>query len=148
MKFTWFNLMPWPHLPDDFRQTHRSVWVDIPSTLYDPVKGHEVYNTYLDHLEYAEEMGFDGIGVNEHPANPRRRGVRHARRHVGRPSRRRLPRRYLDGFELRLWHRAGAAAREIRRGASAHPARLGGGAALRLQRPLYQAALRQLLAEA
>ena len=19
MKFTWFNLMPWPHLPDDFR---------------------------------------------------------------------------------------------------------------------------------
>jgi len=69
MKFTWFNLMPWPHLPDDFREKHRSVWVDIPSSLYDPVKGHELYNIYLDELEYAEQLGYDGIGVNEHHAN-------------------------------------------------------------------------------
>jgi alkanesulfonate monooxygenase SsuD/methylene tetrahydromethanopterin reductase-like flavin-dependent oxidoreductase (luciferase family) len=69
MKFTWFNLMPWPHLPEDFREKHRSVWVDIPSSLYDPVKGHELYNTYLDELEYAEQLGYDGIGVNEHHAN-------------------------------------------------------------------------------
>ncbi|NKB97877.1 MAG: LLM class flavin-dependent oxidoreductase [Pseudomonadales bacterium] len=69
MKFTWFNLMPWPHLPDDFREKYRSVWVDIPSHLYDPVKGHELYNVYLDELEYAESLGFDGIGVNEHHAN-------------------------------------------------------------------------------
>ena len=69
MKFTWFNLMPWPHLPDDFREKYRSVWVDIPSRLYDPVKGHAVYHTYLDQLEYADELGFDGIGVNEHHAN-------------------------------------------------------------------------------
>jgi hypothetical protein len=46
MKFTFFNLMPWPHLPVDFRQKHhRSVWVDIPRSLYDPVKGHAVYHT-------------------------------------------------------------------------------------------------------
>ncbi len=69
MKFTWFSLMPWPDLPVDFRQRHRSVWVDIPSSLYDPVRGHAVYHTYLDQLEYAETLGFDGIGVNEHHAN-------------------------------------------------------------------------------
>ena len=69
MKFTWFNLMPWPYLPDDFREKYRSVWVDIPSSLYDPVKGHELYNVYLDELEQAEALGFDGIGVNEHHAN-------------------------------------------------------------------------------
>lgn len=69
MKFTWFNLMPWPYLPDDFREKYRSVWVDIPTTLYDPVRGHDVYNTYLDELEMAERLGFDGIGVNEHHAN-------------------------------------------------------------------------------
>ncbi|MBV1905005.1 MAG: LLM class flavin-dependent oxidoreductase [Pseudomonadales bacterium] len=69
MKFTFFNLMPWPYLPDDFRKKYRSVWVDIPSSLYDPVKGHTVYNDYLDTLEYAEEVGFDGVGVNEHHAN-------------------------------------------------------------------------------
>jgi alkanesulfonate monooxygenase SsuD/methylene tetrahydromethanopterin reductase-like flavin-dependent oxidoreductase (luciferase family) len=69
MKFTWFNLMPWPYLPDDFREKHRSVWVDIDQRLFDPVKSHEVYNTYMDLLEYAGTLGFDGIGVNEHHQN-------------------------------------------------------------------------------
>ena len=35
-------------MPDDFREKHRSVWVDIPNTLYDPVRGHAVYNEYTD----------------------------------------------------------------------------------------------------
>lgn len=69
MKFHWFNLMPWPYLPDDFRETNRSVWVDVDSRLYDPVKGHQVYNDYLDLLEFAGELGFDGLGVNEHHQN-------------------------------------------------------------------------------
>ncbi len=69
MKFVWFNLQPWPYLPDDFREKYRSVWVDIPNTLFDPEKGHELYNTYLDQLEFAESVGFDGIGCNEHHQN-------------------------------------------------------------------------------
>ncbi len=69
MKFHWFNLMPWPYLPDDFREKNRSVWVDVDSRLYDPVKGHQVYNDYLDLLEFAGELGFDGLGVNEHHQN-------------------------------------------------------------------------------
>ena len=69
MKFTWFNLMPWPYLPDDFREKNHSVWVDIDSKLFDPVKSHEVYNTYLDLLEYAAGLGFDAIGANEHHQN-------------------------------------------------------------------------------
>ena len=69
MKFTWFNLMPWPSLPDNFREEHRSVWVDIPNKLYDPHKGHFVYHEYMDQLEYADSLGYDGIGVNEHHQN-------------------------------------------------------------------------------
>jgi alkanesulfonate monooxygenase SsuD/methylene tetrahydromethanopterin reductase-like flavin-dependent oxidoreductase (luciferase family) len=69
MKFHFFHLMPWPDLPDDFQQKYRSVWVDVPSHLYDPVRGHEVYNEYLDELEYAASAGFDGICVNEHHSN-------------------------------------------------------------------------------
>ncbi len=69
MKFTWFNLMPWPDLPDDFREKNRSVWVDIPSRYFDPVRSHTVYNDHLDCLEYAAQVGFDGIGVNEHHQN-------------------------------------------------------------------------------
>src|ERR1700722_16329415 len=69
MRFTWFNLMPWPYLPDDFREKNRSVWVDIDPNLFDPAKAHQVYNNYLDLLEYAAKLGFDGVGVNEHHAN-------------------------------------------------------------------------------
>src|SRR5579872_2746377 len=69
MRFHWFHLMPYPALPDDFRQRYRSVWVDIPSALYDPVKGHEVYHEYLDELEFADQVGFDGICINEHHQN-------------------------------------------------------------------------------
>ena len=69
MKFTFFNLMPWPHLPDGFREKHRSVWVDLPNAMYDPREGNRVYHEYMDQLEYAESLGFDGIGVNEHHQN-------------------------------------------------------------------------------
>ena len=69
MKFTWFNLMPWPDLPDDFREKHRSVWVDIDSSLFDPERANGVYHQYMDQLEFAESIGFDAIGVNEHHQN-------------------------------------------------------------------------------
>ena len=42
MKFTWFDLMPWPDLPKDFREKHRSVWVDIDANLFDPARSHEI----------------------------------------------------------------------------------------------------------
>src|ERR1700692_3698533 len=69
MKFTWFHLMPYRYLPEDFKEKYRSVWVDIPRDLYDPKVGHRLYNDYLDQLEYADAMGFDGLGVNEHHQN-------------------------------------------------------------------------------
>ncbi|HUZ67061.1 MAG TPA: LLM class flavin-dependent oxidoreductase [Beijerinckiaceae bacterium] len=69
MKFHFFHLMPYPDLPEDFREKHRSVWIDLPSSLFDPVKGHQVYNEYLDELEYADQVGFDGICINEHHQN-------------------------------------------------------------------------------
>ena len=33
MKFLWFHLMPYKELPDDFKDKHPSVWVDIHSSL-------------------------------------------------------------------------------------------------------------------
>jgi len=69
MKFHWFNLMPWPYLPDDFTEKHRSVWVDVDSRLFDPVKSNRVYNDYLDLLEFAADQGYDGVGINEHHQN-------------------------------------------------------------------------------
>ncbi len=69
MKFHCFHLMSYPGLPDDFREKHRSVWVDVPSRLFDPQVGNRAYNDYLDLLEEADRLGFDGICVNEHHSN-------------------------------------------------------------------------------
>jgi hypothetical protein len=40
--------------------------VVLPNRLYDPVKGAEEYARHIDALVYADELGFDAIGVNEH----------------------------------------------------------------------------------
>ena len=69
MKLMWFHLMPYTELPDDFRQKHPSVWVDIHSSLFDPKRAHHMYNDFMDELEYAAECGFDAICVNEHHSN-------------------------------------------------------------------------------
>ena len=62
VKFVWFNLMPWPDLPDTFREDSRSVWVDISQKYFDPERANSLYHTYMDQLEFAEACGFDGIG--------------------------------------------------------------------------------------
>ncbi|MBI1816729.1 MAG: LLM class flavin-dependent oxidoreductase [Deltaproteobacteria bacterium] len=69
MKFTWFHLMPYRWLPTDFRERYHGVWVDVPNRLYDPERGHALYNEYLDMLEFADQCGFDAVGVNEHHQN-------------------------------------------------------------------------------
>ena len=69
MKISWFHLMPYRFLPKDFEDKYRSVWVDVPSHLFEAKKAHQLYNEYLDELEFADQVGFDGICVNEHHNN-------------------------------------------------------------------------------
>src|ERR1051326_9418861 len=66
MKLVSFHLMPYRPLDLDEAAKHRSPWVVLPNRLYDPVKGAEEYARHIDALVYAEELGFDAIGVNEH----------------------------------------------------------------------------------
>ena len=137
-------------------------------------------------LEYADEMGFDAIGVNEHhqnaygmmpspnlmaaalarrttqgddpgarqldralqPADPRRRGVRDARRDLRRPADRRLPGRHVDGLQLLLRREPGHAARQVSRGARPDHQGVGGARAVRVERQVHQAALREPVAAA
>lgn len=66
MKFICFHLMPYRPLDLAAAAKHRSAWVVLPNSLYDPVKGAEEYESHLNALVYAEELGFDGLGVNEH----------------------------------------------------------------------------------
>ena len=66
MKLVSFHLMPYRPLDLEEAAKHRSPWVVLPNRLYDPVKGAEEYARHIDALVYAEELGFDAIGVNEH----------------------------------------------------------------------------------
>jgi alkanesulfonate monooxygenase SsuD/methylene tetrahydromethanopterin reductase-like flavin-dependent oxidoreductase (luciferase family) len=61
-----FHLMPYAELDLEQAATFPSAWATLPNRLYDPVKGHDLYHRYLDELEYGEQLGFDGLCVNEH----------------------------------------------------------------------------------
>ena len=64
MKFYYFHLMPYV-----IDHGEPSSWVTLSNRHYDPVVGHTLYHQYLDQLEYAEKLGWDGLCVNEHHQN-------------------------------------------------------------------------------
>jgi alkanesulfonate monooxygenase SsuD/methylene tetrahydromethanopterin reductase-like flavin-dependent oxidoreductase (luciferase family) len=69
MKVLSFHLMPYAYLDMSYQEKYRTDWVVLPNSYFDPVKGHELYNRYLDELELGAELKFDGICVNEHHQN-------------------------------------------------------------------------------
>ena len=66
MQVILFHLMSYADLDFEATKEHETVWVNLPNKYFDPVKGHQLYNRYLDELEYGEVLGFDGVAVNEH----------------------------------------------------------------------------------
>ena len=66
MKFFNFHLMPYAHADLAAIQENGSAWVTFSNSNYDPEKGADLYHRYLDELEYAEKLGFDGVCLNEH----------------------------------------------------------------------------------
>ncbi len=44
--------------------------LNVSNEIYDTKLAHELYNRYLDEKIYAEEMGFDGLMLNEHHGTP------------------------------------------------------------------------------
>jgi alkanesulfonate monooxygenase SsuD/methylene tetrahydromethanopterin reductase-like flavin-dependent oxidoreductase (luciferase family) len=69
LKFFFFHLMPYAALDPDYDKKHNSAWVTLPNSYYDPKIGHQLYNRYLDEIEYADELDWDGVCVNEHHQN-------------------------------------------------------------------------------
>ncbi len=66
MKFHWFAEVTYPYLPDDFAERYPSAWVNVPPNLADPMKIGQTYRMFLDLMEFADLLGFDGLAVNEH----------------------------------------------------------------------------------
>jgi alkanesulfonate monooxygenase SsuD/methylene tetrahydromethanopterin reductase-like flavin-dependent oxidoreductase (luciferase family) len=63
-KFCFFHLMPWTGIDESSED-----W-PIANEPFDPVKGTDLYQTYLDEMAFAEECGFDWVGCNEHHFSP------------------------------------------------------------------------------
>lgn len=59
MRVISFHLMPWAEVEDEV------AW-PFSTDMFDPDPGAQLYQQYLDQLEYCEELGFDAIGFNEH----------------------------------------------------------------------------------
>ncbi|HXG53625.1 MAG TPA: LLM class flavin-dependent oxidoreductase [candidate division Zixibacteria bacterium] len=66
--FCW-HFMAYPYLAADFDARHESGWVTVPNSLWDNEKTRGLYQEYIDQLAYADELGFDGVVLNEHHQN-------------------------------------------------------------------------------
>lgn len=65
LRFNAMHFMPYVHLPEHHKQ-FKSTWVDFPNKFYDPERGYELYQRYLQELVLADRLGYDAIVVNEH----------------------------------------------------------------------------------
>jgi alkanesulfonate monooxygenase SsuD/methylene tetrahydromethanopterin reductase-like flavin-dependent oxidoreductase (luciferase family) len=64
-----WHFMAYPHLPADFDETYDTGWVTVPNSLWDKDRSRGLYQQYIDQLAYADELGFDGMVLNEHHQN-------------------------------------------------------------------------------
>jgi alkanesulfonate monooxygenase SsuD/methylene tetrahydromethanopterin reductase-like flavin-dependent oxidoreductase (luciferase family) len=65
IKLYFFHHHHYLDIPED-RDRYHSTMVDYPNSLYDPEKGHALYQRHLRTMRLAEQLGFDGLAINEH----------------------------------------------------------------------------------
>jgi len=65
-----FSERAYTHVPEDLIIENGSSYFGLPNTHFDPQKGGQLMNEYLDERVYAEELGFDGVMLNEHHQTP------------------------------------------------------------------------------
>ena len=56
MKIQYLHLLAYTGSVEDFKAHHLSGWIDIDRQLFDPQRGHVMYNDFIDLLEYAAEV--------------------------------------------------------------------------------------------
>jgi len=72
LKFYFMHFMPYPYLPADFANHDKwpSAWVDFSNSFYQPERGRELYERYIGEMVLADQLGYDGVVVNEHHNSP------------------------------------------------------------------------------
>ena len=59
-----------PPFPESEADKFPSMRLTFPNTYFDPHTAHDLFKRYLDEYQYAEEVGFDGLMINEHHNTP------------------------------------------------------------------------------
>ena len=65
-KFYIFHHMTNPNIPEDYEGP---AWVELPARLYDRETWYKLSQRYIAEMVLAEQLGFDGLVVNEHHAS-------------------------------------------------------------------------------
>jgi alkanesulfonate monooxygenase SsuD/methylene tetrahydromethanopterin reductase-like flavin-dependent oxidoreductase (luciferase family) len=65
-----FSERPYFEVPEDEIIANGSSYFGLSNRKFDPVRGGQLYNEYFDERIYAEELGFDGVMLNEHHQTP------------------------------------------------------------------------------
>ena len=66
----YFTEMPYAEFPESAAESYPSMRLTFPNTYFDPQKANYLFQRYLDEYQYAEEVGFDGLMINEHHNTP------------------------------------------------------------------------------
>ncbi|MSP78901.1 MAG: LLM class flavin-dependent oxidoreductase [Dehalococcoidia bacterium] len=69
MFFMHFTEKPWQDDRTE-RVGQNDFDLELSNGFYDPVLGNKLYNRYIDEDIFCEEMGFDGLMLNEHHSTP------------------------------------------------------------------------------
>jgi alkanesulfonate monooxygenase SsuD/methylene tetrahydromethanopterin reductase-like flavin-dependent oxidoreductase (luciferase family) len=70
MQVYYFSEFPYHEYPDAESERYPSLRLTFPNTYYEPHTAHALFHRYLDEYQYCEEMGFDGLMLNEHHNTP------------------------------------------------------------------------------
>ena len=70
MKVYYFSEFPYHEYPDEEGRKYPSLRLTFPNTFFDPQTANGLFKRYFDECQYVDELGYDGIMVNEHHSTP------------------------------------------------------------------------------
>lgn len=66
----YFTEMPYAEFDEREAEKYPSMRLTFPNTYFDPAKANPLFRNYFDQYQWAEEVGFDGLMINEHHNTP------------------------------------------------------------------------------
>jgi alkanesulfonate monooxygenase SsuD/methylene tetrahydromethanopterin reductase-like flavin-dependent oxidoreductase (luciferase family) len=69
-QYYYFSEQPYPGYDPKIQDDYPSLRLTLPNALFKPEIAADLYNRYHDEYQVADEVGFDGIMINEHHTAP------------------------------------------------------------------------------